>query len=246
MFTVCKLCEKQLKDVNPNDILNDGLYRRCNTYKGGGGYDKFPEIYKRRNSDLKDLDGLNDQFVVQLYGCPLNCPYCYVTRDGVFGETVSISVERLVQDFIDSGCKVFHLMGGAPDMYIDKWSELIEALPEGTIFHSNLLCQGSMYKASTLRDLAKFPRALYAVSVKGGTSFEFYKNTRTRFDENAFWSNLANLVFFEIPFYITYTGMSKESINLFEWKVVSHFPSSCEGILLDSFPIDLVHYNALD
>ena len=47
-FDVVPLCEAQLMDVNPLDILNNGLYRKCNTYKGGGGYDKFPEIYNAK------------------------------------------------------------------------------------------------------------------------------------------------------------------------------------------------------
>ena len=72
MWPVVPLCKAQLEDVNPLDVLNGGLYRRCNTYKGGGGYDKFPEIWERRLG--KGETKLNDQFVVQVQGCPLHCP----------------------------------------------------------------------------------------------------------------------------------------------------------------------------
>ena len=41
VWPVVPLCKAQLEDVNPLDVLNDGLYRRCNKYKFGGGYDKF-------------------------------------------------------------------------------------------------------------------------------------------------------------------------------------------------------------
>lgn len=46
-WKVMYLCDKQLRDVNPSDIIKNGLYRRCDTYKGGGGYDKFSDIYKK-------------------------------------------------------------------------------------------------------------------------------------------------------------------------------------------------------
>lgn len=44
-WKVVPICDKQMKDVNPSDVLNDGLYRKCDVYKGGGGYDMFPSIY---------------------------------------------------------------------------------------------------------------------------------------------------------------------------------------------------------
>lgn len=34
-WPVMPLCKAQLQDINPDDVLNGGLYRRCNTYKGG-------------------------------------------------------------------------------------------------------------------------------------------------------------------------------------------------------------------
>lgn len=242
MFPVVKLCEKQLRDVNKDDILCNGLYRRCNIYKGGGGYDRFVGIWDSRTG--KRSTGLNDQFVVQLYGCPLNCPYCYVTRDGVFGDVIKVTAGQLVKDFVESGCKVFHLMGGAPDLYIDKWYEIIELLPEGTVFHSDLLCQGIEY--NYLNRLAEYKNTLYALSIKGATPEEFYENTRTKFDSALFWKNFSNLVFFKVPFYITFTGMPEESIELFKSQVREIFPNEADSILADSFSIDLVHYKALD
>jgi len=96
-WPVVPLCRAQLQDVSPIDILNDGLYRKCNTYKGGGGYDKFPAIFERRFGPAPNL---HDQFVVQLAGCPLRCPYCYVTEAGVHGKSRRISTNSLVAAFI--------------------------------------------------------------------------------------------------------------------------------------------------
>jgi len=77
-WKVCPIQGRQLRDVREEDLFGD--FRLCDSYRGGGGYDQFPRIY----SDRRDvpIEGLNSQFVVQLYGCPLNCHYCYVTRDG--------------------------------------------------------------------------------------------------------------------------------------------------------------------
>jgi hypothetical protein len=43
-WKVVPLSPGQLLDVRPEDILNDGHFRRCNTYRGGGGYDQFPRL----------------------------------------------------------------------------------------------------------------------------------------------------------------------------------------------------------
>lgn len=241
MWKVMSLCDAQLTDVNPADILNGGLYRRCNTYKGGGGYDKFPEIYDKR---FGKTEGLNDQFVVQLRGCPLSCPYCYVTKDGVWtGKCTDVSTEDMVQAFVDSGCNVFHLMGGAPALYIDDWKDIITRIGD-KVFHSDLMLVEGYYKESTIRELAKLPRTLYAVSIKGADAAEFYKNTATKFNETMFFKNLDLIVECGLPCYLTFTGMSAESVDAFKARIALRYND--DSFLKDSFAINLVHYNALD
>lgn len=241
-WKVMKLCDKQLRDINPSDVLSDGLYRRCDTYKGGGGYDKFPSIY---NTRFHESAPLNEQFVVQLRGCPLRCPYCYVTVDGIHGDNcVSVPTDKFVKDFRETGFSVFHLMGGAPALYIDKWPELIDALPHYAVFHSDLLLVEGYYVEHVLEELASKPNCLYAVSVKGATAEEFKKNTGVDFNEDMFWKNLSALVSTGVPFYVTYTGMSAESIETFRQQVIDKFGN--DDILRDSFAIDLVKYKALE
>ncbi len=92
-WKVVPLSEGQLQDVNPKDILEDGLYRMCNSYKGGGGYDKFPDFVQHFYRLEKDK--YSKQFIVQLFGCNLDCPYCYVTREGVWGDWVEKSCGKL-------------------------------------------------------------------------------------------------------------------------------------------------------
>lgn len=235
-FDVVPLCEAQLMDVNPLDILNNGLYRKCNTYKGGGGYDKFPEIYNARFGTSRT--DLNNQFVVQVQGCPLACPYCYVTKSGIHGNAVKVTSEQLVKDYKDSGCSVFHLMGGAPALHIKKWPDLLSHLG-GEVFHSDFLCLEGEYDTSVLSELAQYKNSLYSISIKGGTPEEFEKNTATKFNEELFSANLDKLFDAGLSCYFTFTGMTSQSIEEFKRKYPM-YPYN------DSFAISLVHYNALD
>ncbi len=243
-WQVMHLCERQLRDVDPNDILNNGLYRKCDIYKGGGGYDKFAQIYQNRNGILS---GLNKQFVVQLKGCPLRCPYCYVTVDGVHkGKCSLIETEQLVKDFIDSELKVFHLMGGAPALYIDYWDLILRDIPEGSVFHSDLLLVEQEYKIETLEKLMSYNNALYAVSIKGSNGSEFQNNTGTIFNEDLFWDNFDKIVEVGLPFYLTFTGMSNDSVYYFNKLCNRRYGKQlCDHILRDSFSIKLIKYDAL-
>lgn len=239
-WQVMHLCDRQLRDINANDILNNGLYRRCDTYKGGGGYDKFSDIYKNRTGQASNY---NEQFVVQLKGCPLRCPYCYVTEDGVHsGEYSLISTDQLVKDFIDSKLPVFHLMGGAPALYIDYWKEILDKLDSKTVFHSDLLLVEGEYSKNVIKELANYKNSLYAVSIKGSNTTEFKNNTNVALNEELFWGNFDKIVDCELPFYLTFTGMTDQSIDSFKNTIVKKYG---EHILNDSFPIQLIKYEAL-
>ena len=127
-WKVVPLCTRQRRDVNPKDIISGGLFRFCNSYKSGGGYDKFPEIYERRFGVPSNDLGM--QFVVQLYGCSMDCPYCYVTKDGICGNYVEMSSREFVEAFelsrlYSNNCRIFHLMGGAPALYLNDWEHII-------------------------------------------------------------------------------------------------------------------------
>lgn len=239
-WPVVPLCERQLRDVNPDDIIKGGLYRRCNIYKGGGGYDKFEAIYQKRNNTDRHL---NMQFVVQLRGCTLNCPYCYVTRDGIWGDPKFVETETLVSDFVETGYPVFHLMGGAPALFLERWADILKSLPDYAVFHSDFLLQESVYKRSLCREIAKYRNQLHAVSIKGGTPEEFHKNAGVPQNTVMLWQNLATLIEEDVPFYLTFTGMSEEGIQTFKEEAVKRFG---DKVLEDSFGINVIHYNALD
>jgi uncharacterized Fe-S cluster-containing radical SAM superfamily protein len=212
------------------------LFRLCNVYKGGGGYDKFPAIAKKRLG----LD-TDKQFVVQLKGCPLNCAYCYVTPDGVNGDAVQQTEEDLIKAFISQfkrGVKVFHLMGGAPALYLDRWASIIKLLPTAAVFHSDLMLIERDYSEINLKMLTS-RNCLFAVSIKGNNPEEFYEKTKAELNEYLFWRNFDQIVEKKLNFYITFTGINPSEI---EKKIESRYGSK---VLKDSFTIDLIEYEAL-
>ena len=217
-WPVVPLCEAQLKDVRPEDVLNDGLYRKCDTYRGGGGYDQFNRIWLKR----KGYSISPEQFVVQLAGCPLHCPYCYVTPAGINGRALIRTTRQLLEDYLLSDLITLHLMGGAPALYLPYWKELHKV---AKVFHSDFLLVEGTYNIKDLHGL----EGLHAVSIK-----EPYLYTRQQ--RALMWGNLQSLIDFGVNFYITFTGEP-----ILRDEIRDKFG---EKILEDSFVIDIKEYEA--
>lgn len=228
--------DKQKLDINKDDLLFNDTFRKCNTYKGGGGYDKFPYICEKRLGKR-----LHQQFVVQLYGCSLRCPYCYVTPDGIWGEYKNFTSQDLMNYFIESKQDIFHLMGGSPGLYIEHWNELINLLPEDKVFHSDLLLVEKIYEDEYIQSINK-PNCLYAVSIKGYDEKDFYNNTNAGLDRKLFWNNFNTLVKNKLNFYLTFTNCDKSKRAKFIKELQCRYGDS---ILEDSFEIDLIKYEAI-
>lgn len=209
LWPIVPLCKNQLKDIHSEDILENGLYRFCNIYKGGGGYDKFNSIYFKRFH--KNLN--NKQFIVQLYGCPLNCDYCYITKDGIFGNPIFKETKDILNSYYKTNVDVFHLMGGAPALYLKYWKEFDTRVK---VFHSDFLLIEGKYKKEYLIGL----RGLHAVSLK-----DF------KIDESLMLKNLDLLIECGINFYITFTGYP-----LYKELLIKRYGNK---ILEDSFEIKI-------
>lgn len=219
MWPVVPICDAQKLDVRPEDLLNNGVYRKCDTYRGGGGYDRFNAIYEKRFG--RKINPV--QFVVQLRGCPLRCPYCYVTKDGIFGEALMLSDEELLVAYRDSGCEVFHLMGGAPALYLKHWKQIANRVK---VFHSDFLLVEGTYRKE---DLIGLP-GLHAVSIK-----ERYLYTNNMLE--LMHRNIEKLTECGVNFYITFTGSDELKEEL------KH--TIGDSVFEDSFVIDIVNYDAL-
>jgi len=243
-WKVCPIQGRQLKDVRPEDIM--GHFRICSTYRGGGGYDQFPYILIRRRpyllSHLKGNPGI--QFVVQLFGCHLNCPYCYVTRDGIFGDFIEYSSKELVDVFLEiaekRGCGVFHLMGGAPALYHKHWYEILDILPSEYVFHSDLLLTEMEYDINALTAV-RSPNALYAVNLKG-TPKTHLENTGRKLNEKLFWDNFDKVVESGISFYITVTKPDFDTPAFLD-QIEDRYGN--RNVLEDSFFINIIDYEAI-
>ena len=234
-WPVVPICEAQQLDVAAEDLILMGTYRRCKTYKAGGGYDQFPTIFRKRWPG--EWEGLEEQFVVQLKGCTLECPYCYVTKTGVNGMPTRIQTNEMVRTFEWSKCGVFHLMGGAPAIYIEHWPELLECL-DGRPFHSDFILNEKPYDVNVLRQIAEYPNQLHAVSIKGEDALAYQYKTHTAVDFPMMMDNLEKLVNCGVPFYVTFTGMSELAIEEFKNSVG-------KDIFEDSFAIEVRDYDAL-
>lgn len=220
LWPVVPICTAQRRDVNPFDLLTDGKYRKCSVYKGGGGYDEFNYIIKRKTGiDLNPV-----QFVVQLQGCTLSCPYCYVTRQGVHGTPLMTSSEDLIRDYKDSGLEVFHLMGGAPALYMREWYRIYD---EVKFFHSDFILVEQPYDVSVLNSIP----GIHAVSLKE-------KEIYTHKQFILLIRNLCKIIQSELNFYFTFTGEKARSDfeNIIEY---------LGGDLYDSFNVPIINYNAL-
>ena len=240
-WPVVPISKGQALDVRPEDLVLGGYFRACNTYRGGGGYDQFPAIAARRGLG----GGHHKQFVVQLRGCTLDCPYCYVTREGVWGKPVYYSSKQLADIFATTEASVFHLMGGAPALYMDHWPELLDTFEalDHRVFHSDLLLTERPYRPDVLKQIAR-PQVLLAVDIKGMTNEEHVQNTRKPFNEPLLWDNLGLLLGYRVPFYLTFTNVAPENQRIF-WQEcdLRQFPISAEHS--DWFSIELVKYDAL-
>ena len=239
-WRVCPIQGRQLLDVREEDLFGD--FRICHTYRGGGGYDQFPKIFKRRYEHNLSVEELGKQFVVQLYGCHLNCPYCYVTKDGIWGSYVKYTSDELIEEFKKSDCYVFHLMGGSPALYLDRWYELVNKVKfSNCLFTSDLLLTEREYKQDWLQRINR-SHVLLAVNIKGVTSKDHVRNTNRSIDWSMFWRNLDKVCESYVRFYITFTNPDMNNLNKFKRKLAVRYGA---WILEDSFVIDLIKYEAL-
>lgn len=241
IWKVVPISGNQLLDVNEFDLITNGHFRRCLTYKGGGGYDQFPYIAVKLGL-VSSPDLASVQFIVQLFGCNLDCPYCYVTREGVWGDFVYYNSEQLVNAYnkakVSHGVNVFHLMGGAPGLQLKNWPELLDVLGPGEIFHSDLMLSEGKYSSSVLQSIDR-NGVLLAVNIKGTDKTSWENNTRKQYDESLLDYNIKQIKGNLDParWYLTFTNIDKTKQESFlsKYDLDDNY----------SYQIDLIEYNAM-
>lgn len=242
---VCPPQGRQLKDIREEDLFED--FRICNTYRGGGGYDMFPSIARKRGLIHDWTRGdVGTQFVVQLFGCHLRCPYCYVTKDGIFGAYVNHRVGELLDAYGRAQEKhnvgVFHMMGGAPMLWVEDWYPIPVHLFPYHIFHSDLLLTEKPYDSRMLYNIAT-SNTLYAINIKGVTARDYKENTGKPLDWKLFWDNFDKVVESKMNFYLTFTNPNMDYYDNFVENLAKRYG---EWVLNDQFIIGLKNYDALE
>lgn len=246
-WKIVPLCKEQLLDIDPKDVLPGGEFRLCDVYKSGGGYDKFPAIFERRTGRKTSPK----QFVVQLYGCHLKCPYCYVTPNGIWGKPIYYHTDGLAKVFFTAqkmfrnhfDIDVFHLMGGSPALYIEHWPELIDRLGGGVVFHSDLCLTEGLYDEDVLKAMTR-SNCLYAVNIKGITQENYRENTGVDDDVAGLLllANLDRLVRNDVPFYLTFTNPDKKYLDEYCDSLQEVYG---DDILKDMIVIDIIDYESV-
>ncbi len=245
-WPVVPVCSRQRRDVREEDLLEGGLYRKCDSHRAGGGYDPLPRLAGKR---LGKMVG-QLQFVVQLRGCPLRCPYCYVTPQGIWGNAEYRSSAEIISAYKAGHYRIFHLMGGAPALYLEHWPELIQEICGDEVFHSDLLLIERPYKESWLKDIFT-ANTLYAINIKGTSDEELCMNTQVIWSRplvELFWDNLDKIIYSgrASQCYLTFTNCQPDGVLDFLCKLNQRYPRGLvESLLEDYVFIPLKQYNAL-
>lgn len=190
---IARLGPGQLKDVERSGVEHhNGWARTCTILQGNPPQS---DIGDRSPHRIADLYGDNwkywdRHFVVQVAGCPLRCPYCYVDNLDV---GFRISIEELVGIYADfreciPELNVFHLMGGCPGRYAHLWplirAELDKAGFRDTVFFSNvILVEETVHGACPWRHIPL--RSVIAVCLKGTSFSNFVENTQRNLFQEA-------------------------------------------------------------
>ncbi len=124
----------------------------------------------------------NRHFIVQVAGCPFQCPYCYV--DNLALNSV-VSLQEMVdwyKDFREQvpNLNVFHLMGGCPGAYAHSWPLLRKELDKAGFVDTVLLTDVLLVEelVSGVKPWYHIPdRTLVSVCIKGTSSENFKANT---------------------------------------------------------------------
>lgn len=271
LFPIVPICEKQLLNIREEDLVfvnGVPLARTCRIDSAGGGYDQFRDIFLARFG----FDTGPDHFITQLYGCTHECPWCYITIDGIWGDAVQLKASDIVNlvhsvnekrkaagSVYDARTdtmqeqpliQVLHLMGGAPALYLNSWPALYhKILKADLVFHGDFLLDEGLYNIHVLKCLVGMCKEyqelcsiyydipfksgqLHSVSLKPGAPLSRLQ-----------LANLKALHASGLPFYIAFTGMQEEEIQVRKEQVIA--AGITEEVFNDSFSINPKHYKSL-
>jgi len=225
---IAKIGELQRLDLEQSSgiVYYDDFARVCTVGKFDRGIgDQSPH----RMSKLfgGDWQYYNNQFIIQVAGCPLDCSYCYVDNlrpdalvnarflVGKFQE-FRIAVFEQFGEFLN----VFHFMGGAPAVYCEFWPELREelyrqSLGEVILFSNAVLVEGLTHQVSPWHYMGT-PQLIVEGCLKGSNRENFKQNTGRDLFNQATLELVKYLPYKN--FYLTLIGYDEKDLpQIYSW-----------------------------
>lgn len=176
--------------IQMEDVLRSGLEihndfaRTCTVAKGDPPAspigDTTPWILEKRYGH--SWKHWNRQFVVQVAGCPLECPYCYIDN---LSAGMAITIEEMISWYREFRYRVhelniFHFMGGCPGAHAHYWPIIRQELDEAGFEDSVLVTDAILVEewAYGIKPWIHIPnRTLVLVCIKGTSFSNFEANT---------------------------------------------------------------------
>lgn len=220
---ISKIGELQRKDIEDSSgiVLYDDYARICTVVKPNGGIgDRSP--YRMAEMFGGEWQDYNNQYVIQVAGCPLDCPYCYV--DNLEEDTYWTAVS-VVENFLafrwqfraeyHESLKVLHFMGGAPGIYCAFWPELRAEMDlcglENVILFTNVILVEWRLRGVLPWHFMTLHNFVVEGCLKGTSRKNFIRNTRCDLFEDAV-SELREYVPYE-NFYLTLINYDKDGLS---------------------------------
>lgn len=219
---ISKIGELQRKDIEDSSgiVLYDDYARICTTVKPDGG------IGDRSSYRMAEMFGgewqdYNNQYIIQVAGCPLDCRYCYVDNQEEDTCWSAISVVsnfmafrwQLRTEFHES-LKVLHFMGGAPGVYCAFWRELRHELDyqhcENVILFSDVIFVEAWTRQVRPWNYMDLDRFIVAGCLKGTDRGSFEQNT----GKDLFSQAVMEMLMYPVHdnFYLTLIGYEEKDL----------------------------------
>lgn len=189
---IAKIGKIQKIDIERSSgiVFYDDVVRICTVVKDKKAHDNRGDKSPFRMAKIfgGNWQDYNNHFIVQVAGCPLKCPYCYV--DNLKADLL-MTAKELVSRFIkfkketepkfNIKLKVLHFMGGAPAIYCEFWKELRNSLDKKglkdiILFSDVILVENYFFKNKPWKFL-KLHHFILTGCLKGTNKDNFIKNT---------------------------------------------------------------------
>ena len=189
---ISRIGELQRKDIENDRALGgivcyDNFARVCTVHTGSHRDIGDSSPFRMAEMFGGEWQDYNHHFVIQLSGCLLDCPYCYVDnleKDTSFSAISMVELYKAIRrealTNFGVSIKVLHVMGGAPAVYCEFWPELREELDsqgyDNVVIFSNVILVEAIAGVEPWLHM-NLPRFIVEGCLKGTNRENFKQNT---------------------------------------------------------------------